>query len=104
MIQLVLIVLAMHYWCLYTGVNVFLSVILAIITYVPNTQTQSQGDQSQCKPTDKQIPENCLVERAPASTDLPLELSVMDVQRLAQMEHWRDICISVVEKGCRRQR
>lgn len=82
----------------------FLSVILAIITYVPNTQTQSQGDQSQCKPTDKQIPENCLVERAPASTDLPLELSVMDVQRLAQMEHWRDICISVVEKGCRRQR
>lgn len=82
----------------------FLSFILAIITYVPNTQTQSQGDQSQCKPTQKQIPEECLVEGAPASTDLPMELSAMDVQQLARMENWRDVCISVVEKGCRRQR
>lgn len=84
----------------------FLSVISVVNEfdrYLSEDEIQSNGEQSQGIPTDMQIPKEDRIEYAPPITSPPMDLSVMDAQPMAQTEHRRDVRISVVEKGCRRQ-
>lgn len=107
-----LLVLAMSSWCIYTGINMFLSVISSSLVIgfdhylsddLCDEQIQSKGRKIQGIPTDIQILKEDRIQDASTITSPPTALSVMDAQPMPQTEHRRDVRISVVEKGCRRQ-
>lgn len=104
------------------GINVFLSLALALITLEPfsNSAIDKQTeDQSQATPgpatsypqtesltTDQKISNGIQSEDGPstAANNPQISLSASDIQRLVEIERRRDARISVVEKGPRRER
>lgn len=102
MIQLALIFLAMYCWCLHTALSL-IHVIIASV-YIPDEQIQSEKGRTQNILTDKPTPNGKKIQGASAIENPPMEMSVKEVNRLAQMEHQREVRISAVEKGGQRQR
>ncbi|MCJ1260616.1 hypothetical protein MMC22_000478 [Lobaria immixta] len=94
-LHLLVIILNLYYWMLEKSIESFLSLALAIVALQPFSNNAidkriSNGHQIQASP-------------APVIADPEMYLSEMDIQRLVEMEHRRDVRISVVEKGRRRQ-
>lgn len=94
-LYLLVIILKLYYWMLKKSIISFLSLALAIVALKPFNSNAidkriSNGHQVRASP-------------APAMAEPQMNLSELDIQRLVEMEHRRDVRISVVEKGRPRQ-